>query len=229
MRLKLIVSILIVVVVAALVPAPSVGLAQDAYEQLVRRALSDVGTSCANLARNSACYGFPDAQATFGDTTSPGAFGQQGDRVALTNVASLKTSAFNLGTSTWGVVVMNVQANVPSALEHSAVFTLLGDAEVEDAVPASDAFDPVDPVAVTTSDEADIRKAPASDAHILGTEPGGTVLQADGISPDGQWLRVMYEEKAAWVSLGALTPGAAIQGLPVITARSRSHMQAFKF
>jgi Tol biopolymer transport system component len=229
MRLRFIVSVLIVVVVAALVPAPNVGLAQDAYEQLVRRALSDLGTNCANLARNSACYGFPEAQATFKDTTSPGVFSQPGDRVALTNVASLTTSAFNLGTSSWGVVVMNVQANVPSALDHSAVFTLLGDVEFEDAVLASDAFVPVDPVAVTTSGQAELRGAPASDAYIVGTVAGGTVLQADGISPDSEWLRVMYEEKAAWVSLGALTSGTATAGLPVITAHSRSPMQAFNF
>jgi len=230
MRSKFLVSVLILVVIVTLVPAPNVSVAQDGYEQLVRRALSDLGTNCANLARNSACYGFREAQATFGElSVASTVFSQPGDRVELTDVASLKTSAFNLGTSTWGVVVMNVQANVPSALEHSAVFTLLGEVEVENAVPASDAFDPVDPVAVTTSGQADIRKAPASNAHILGTEPGGTVLQADGISPDGQWLRVMYEEKVAWVSLGALTSGAATQGLPVITARSRSHMQAFNF
>ncbi len=170
MRLKHLV--LIAVLVVALIPAMPVARAQDNYEQLVRRALSELGTNCANLDANSACYGFAKVQATFSETT---AFDAPGSRAALTGLTALQTSALNLGDSTWGVAVMNVQANVPTGLTNrSAVFTLLGDVVVENAVPADSALIPVPPVAITTVAQEKLQGGPGKDAAVLGTVASGT-------------------------------------------------------
>lgn len=230
MRLRYFVLIT-VLVLAALMPRPQVGQAQDGdvYEQLVRRALSELGTSCANLGANSACYGYALVQATFSDGTAAGAFGTPGDRAELTALQSVTTSGLNLADSQWGVAVMNVQANVPSALDQSAVYTLLGDVSMTNEVAPSAALVPADPVAVNTVSQADILNGPGADAYRRGTVGAGTALQADGVSPDGLWVRVMYESRAAWVSRAALDAAPGLDGLPVITKDSMTPMQAFTF
>lgn len=219
--------VLITILVAALIPAMPIAQAQDNYEQLVRRALSELGTNCANLDPNSACYGFANVQATFSETTT---FAAPGDRALLTHLTALQTSALSLGDSTWGVAVMNVQANVPAGLtDRSAVFTLLGDVEIQNAVPADSALIPAAPLAVTTVTEAKIQSGPGQNAAVLGTVASGTLLQADGISPDGNWVRVMFEEKVAWVLAEALDAAAGLDALPVIRQDSLTPMQSFTF
>jgi Tol biopolymer transport system component len=214
-------------VVAALLPAVPAAQAQDGYEQLVRRALSELGTNCANLDQNSACYGFANVEGAFGDAST---FAAPGDRAGLTELTSLQTSALSLGDSTWGIAVMNVQANVPAALTgQSAVFMLLGDVTVENAVPADAAVVPAAPVAITTVAEANILKAPGANAFVWGTVASGTLLQADGVSPDGLFVRVMYQDQAAWVSVDALDPAIALDSLPVFSSNSLTPMQAFTF
>ncbi|MBI5957843.1 MAG: PD40 domain-containing protein [Chloroflexi bacterium] len=226
MRLKHLFPV-VILVVAALLPAVPAAQAQDGYEQLVRRALSELGTNCANLDQNSACYGFANAEATFGDTST---FAAPGDRAELTELTSLQTAALSLGDGTWGIAVMNVQANVPAALTgQSAVLMLLGDVTVENAVPAGAALVPAAPVAITTVAEAQILKAPGANAFVWGTVASGTLLQADGVSPDGLFVRVMYQDQAAWVSREVLDPAAGLDALPVISSSSLTPMQAFNY
>jgi len=227
MRLRYI-GLIIIIVLTALMPRPQVGQAQegDVYEQLVRRALSELGTSCANLGMNSVCYGYAQVQATFSTTDTINA---PGDRAALTSLDTIQTSGLNLTDSEWGVAVMNVQANVPSALNTSAVYTLLGQVEMTNDVSPTSALVPVDPVAVDTVAQADVLATPGADAYRRGTVGAGTTLQADGVTPDGLWVRVMYQERAAWVSRAALDPAAAIGDLPAITADSMTPMQSFNF
>jgi hypothetical protein len=58
------------------------------------------------------------------------------------------------------------------------------------------------------------------------------MLAADGISADGEWLRVFFRterQAAAWVQVAALVPNPTATDLPVITPQSRTPMQAFRF
>jgi Tol biopolymer transport system component len=226
MRLKHLVLV-VFLMVAAVLPVVPAAQAQDGYEQLVRRALSELGTNCANLDQNSACYGFANVTGDFSDAST---FAAPGDRAGLSNLNAVQTSALSLGDNTWGIAVLNVQANVPAALTgQSAVFMLLGDVTVENAVPADAALIPAAPVAITTVAEAPILKAPAAKAAVWGTVAGGTLLQADGVSPDGLYVRVMYQDQAAWVSRELLDPAAGLDTLPVISKDSLTPMQAFTF
>lgn len=225
MRLKRL--ILVVFLVAAFIPLVPATQAQDNYEQLVRRALSELGTNCANLEPNSVCYGFAKVQGTFSETTS---FAAPGDRAPLTKLTDLQTSAINLSDQTWGIAALHVQANVPGGLTNqSAIYTLLGEVGIQDAVSANAVFIPVPPVAVTTVTETKILDGAGKDAFVLGTVASGTLLQADGVSPDNNWVRVMYQEKTAWVSRESLDPGASLSSLPVIRHDSMTPMQAFTF
>jgi hypothetical protein len=199
MRLKYLVLITILVLVAV-APQPSLTQAQDGgdpYQQLRTQALSQLGVNCANPAPNQVCGGFPEFTAEFTDNTA-----LDNNRAALTTLKTFKTFGVDINNSTWGVATLYVQANLPFAAPDTAVFLMLGDVEITNNVAAENAFVPGDAVAVTTNANADLRNGPASGAKLLGTVASGTTLQADGVSGNGQWLRVLYEGQAAWVSLG---------------------------
>lgn len=221
-------GIMIALIVA--IPAPQPGRAQGGYEQLVRRALSELDTNCANLDPNSVCYGFAEVSATFSDAFPTAALAAPGDRAELTGLLSLRTSAINLGAGTWGVAVMNVQANVPAALaSESAVFLLVGDVEVTNEVDPADALLPLNIVPVRLTAMTNVFRTPGAGGQVLGRLAAGTELQADGISPDGTWLRVMYNRQVAWIPRANTNTDAPLEGLPVITRESLTPMQAFTF
>lgn len=232
MRLKYLVLVVIIVLVA-IQPAPKRGQAQDPYEQLVRRALSELGTNCANLGRNSACLGFPDVVPTFVGEPPEEPFEEPGDRADLLELESLLTPAIDLLEEIWGVSVINMQGNIPLALGQSPVYVMLGDAEIIDEVAPGEAFIPPEPVDVTTTAQTDVLKTHEAGAEVLGTVPAGTVLQADGITPDGQYLRVLFEDETAeddqfyigWIARAAVGPDAPVSGLPLVTEDSKGPFQ----
>lgn len=203
MRLKYLVLITILVLVAVMPQAP-LTQAQDGgdpYQQLRARALSELGVNCANPQPNEVCGGFAEFSAVFTDTAK---LTDPGDRAALTTLQTIKTFGVDIANGTWGVAALYVQANLPAAAPDTAVFLMLGDVELTNNVAPEDAFVPGDPVAVTTNTAAELRNGPASGAKLLGTVANGATLQADGVSGNGQWLRVEYEGQAAWVSLAAV-------------------------
>ncbi|MCD4685998.1 MAG: SH3 domain-containing protein, partial [Anaerolineae bacterium] len=203
MRLKYLVLITILVLVAVM-PQPPLTQAQDGgdpYQQLRTRALSELGVNCANPQPNEACAGFAEFSAEFTDGAT---LENPGDRAALTTLKTLKTFGVDVTNSTWGIATLYVQANLPAAAPDTAVLLMLGDVEVTNNVTPEAAFVPGDPVAVTANTAAELRNGPASGAKLLGTVANGATLQADGVSGNGQWLRVLYEGQAAWVSLAAV-------------------------
>ena len=110
---------------------------------------------------------------------------------------------------------------------------MLGDVTLNDAVAPDLAIPAVDAVPVTTGADANLRAAPGLNAEILGVAPGGTDLLADGISPDGGWLRVALPAGgpvagAAWVNRDDLAD-PAVDDLPVMTRFSLTPLQAFTF
>jgi uncharacterized protein YgiM (DUF1202 family) len=198
---------------------------------LVERALNEAGRECANLPRNSACYGFNQVSAQFSTEIAEGFFSQPADTAELTTLQSISTAALDEALGRWGVAVLNVQANLPNSLPGQGVrFILFGESVLENAVPADQAVQAVTPVAISVTTAANLRSGPSRSANILGSAPAGTTLQAEGVSPDGAWLRVNSEQVGlAWVALEVITTEGDLSSLPVVTASSRSPMQAFQF
>ncbi len=212
-----------------LIVAISLYAAQDdACSAVVQQALTDLGQNCDGLERNSACYGYNKVGATFTEAQPDDFFSKASDRAPLNTVDTLLTAPLDTVNNIWGVAMMKVIADVPNSLPGQGVtFVLLGDAEVRNDVSPSEAFTPADPVDVTTSGNANIRSAASAKANVLGSVNGGTVLPADGHSPDGQWLRVLYHGAPAWISASLVNAPEAASALPVITESLRTPMQAF--
>ncbi|MBZ0302887.1 MAG: hypothetical protein K8J31_24290 [Anaerolineae bacterium] len=226
--------ILLLLLLVAVVVMPAQAQEDVCPAEILERALVELGTNCANLGRNNACYGFNDVQADFVGAVPSGFFSQPSDRADLNVLQSIRTAPLDKAEGTWGIATLNVQANLPGALPgQNVVFMLLGAVEIEDAVPPEDALIlPDDPLEVMTADVAQLRSEPDPKAPIASTVLAGTPLWADGVSADSQWLRVFFmagREATAWVHVASLDSPPALTDLPVITPESRTPMQAFHF
>jgi hypothetical protein len=194
---------------------------------LVEAAIADL-QNCADADGNTACFA-SSASATSvdgGDIT----FNQSGDMVDLSAITSLSTQGANSTAEAWGLALANVHANIPLSVSRLGLkFVLVGDVQVENTVDAASAALPAEPISVTAMVAANLRSSPSTEAQVLLSVPVGTELQADGLSQDSGWLRVLHEGNVAWVSRQIVAAeNGAMDTLPIIGSDNRTLMQAFK-
>lgn len=226
MRRFVYLSAILVILLLGVVVTPS-RAQDDTCPALVEQALAAIGNNCGGMSRNSACYGFNRVDATFSQAVDSGFFSQPADTADLVMVQSLQTAPLDTIQQTWGAAVLNVQANVPNTLPGQAViFLLLGDAHVENATPPEAIFTPVDPLTTQITIDANIRSGPSTNTNVVGSVFAGTPIAVDGISPDSEWYRVVYNEGVGWIHNSVIPP---IDGLPVISSTTRGYMQSFYF
>lgn len=197
---------------------------------LVEQALTALGNNCAAMEGNSACYGFNRVEASFFERQSEGFFSQPADRASLSLIETLRTAPLNTSDNSWGIAVLNVQANVPNTLPgQNVVFLLVGDAEVSNGVPPENAAMGGGPVPVTTLARTNLHTGPALNTNVVMPVESGQVLPADAVSPDGGWLRVVFNESPGWVNRAVVSNEAGLASLPTLSPESRTPMQAFYF
>jgi hypothetical protein len=199
--------------------------------ELVNQALEAANGNCEAVGRNEACYGYDQVEASFLVDVSDDFFTQPSNISALADIETIRTAPLNTETGTWGVAVMNLQADLPNTIPgQSVTFILMGDVELENAVAPEDAFAPSDGVEVeiSASAGANVRSGPGQNYNVLGGLQNGERVPADGFSEDGQWLRVAYRERPAWISLTVINDNnPALRDLPILSADLQTAMQAF--
>jgi uncharacterized repeat protein (TIGR01451 family) len=197
---------------------------------IVRQALDAVGNNCSSFNRNSACYGYDDVVAAFVETVSSGSFSEPNDSEELASFERIETQPFDSERDTWGIALMNVQANLPDTFPgQNVVFMLLGDSEMENAVEPGTAFESNVLVPVTTQSGSDLFAQPSMESSLLSIVPPGVTLEADATSVDGQWVRVTFRDTPGWLMRTVLNVPAE-PALPVFDPEtSRTPMQAFYF
>ncbi len=196
---------------------------------LVQQALSAIGTNCGGLDRNSACYGFQNVTATFSEQTAPDFFTKPADRAQLITLKEIGTSPMNIADKEWGIALLSLQADLPDTLPgQNTVFMLLGDTQVENAVEPQNTFQSGTPINVTVGAvAAGLFHLPQTGETIVSTIPANTVLPADAITPDGSWVRVVYNGTPGWVTRQILVRQDSINSLPIITPRTHTPVQTF--
>jgi hypothetical protein len=236
MQRRLVTILCLMLTLAGLAFSTKRGVTQDTSGKncptLVVQALKEVGDSCGGLGRNSACYGFNRVNATFSDTVAEDFFSKPSDQSKLKQLQSINTAALNESLKEWGVAVMSVQANIPDSLPGQAVsFILLGDVQVDNAVPADQAVSPAaNPIAFTTLNQSNIRSLPTTNSNVIGSVAGGSTLSADAINPTKDWLRVVFNDATpGWISRALVKSDGDLDSLPVFANDSRTPMQAFYF
>lgn len=223
------IMILLVLFVLLAFAGVSQGQDESSCPALVTLAMTEIGDNCDAMDRNNACYGFNRVDTAFFEPQTADFFSTPADRSSLSLVQSLQTSGLNDDLSEWGVVLMNVQANVPGGLPGQAVvFILYGDVEVENAVEPDAAFVPGEPVDVTSLVNANGRGGPGTNYNVVTSVPVGAVVAADGLNNDKTWVRVVHERTPLWISRDLVRPEVrgTLNDLPVITGNRQTPMQA---
>lgn len=221
---RLLVLILLLVPLLAL---SSVLLAQSAEcAPLIQVAIANL-QNCSGAGGNTACFA-SSASAASADGSDV-AFNQAGDMLDLSAISSLTTQGANSTVDAWGLALANVHANVPLSVSPLGLkYLLVGDVQLDNAVDAASAVLPAEPITVTALVAANLRSSPSTEAQVLVSVPVGTELQADGLSQDKGWLRVLYDGTIAWVSRQIVAADAsAVDALPTIGSDNRTLMQAF--
>ncbi|MBZ0285835.1 MAG: SH3 domain-containing protein [Anaerolineae bacterium] len=203
---------------------------ENTCSTVVEAALAAVGTNCSDLSRNNACYGYNNVAATFTETVAEDFFTQPSDVAGLATLQTIESAPLDTAINQWGVAVLSVQANIPNTLPGQAVkFILMGDAAVTNAVPPEEALQTGgEPVNLTILVAANIRSRPTTNSNVVGSVQSGATLPADAISTDGEWLRVVFNEiNVGWINRQLVDNNPDITTLPVVSAESRTPMQAF--
>ncbi|MBZ0292117.1 MAG: hypothetical protein K8L99_06065 [Anaerolineae bacterium] len=197
--------------------------------------LQQVGDRCGNLGQSQLCYGASELDAVF--TVDRPNFTEPGARTALRELVSLQGSPFDAEAEAWGIGVLNVQANLPLSLPGATLISF-GDVQLENEVPAENALLlPATPqVATVVADGTMVYDIPATfgdNQQTVGSLSGGALLEADGISADGEWLRVYFlydrlisQRATAWISTSSVEDDIDPSALPVIEADSLTPMQS---
>jgi len=218
---------LIVVALAALFASTAFAQPPDCPSS-VDAALTASAQACANLGRNTVCYGnaLLDAQGRTPDFT----FARVGDIADVTALQALRLTPLDTAANTWGIAVLNLQASLPDTVPgQNVTLVLLGDVGIENVVSA-------ERLTVTATSSARLRSEPvaAGDTNVVSVAPSGTALEAHGRNAAGDWLRVTYNDPQqgvviAWVSTQVLSGAADRMRLPEIGANDPLYtpMQAF--
>ncbi len=152
------------------------------------------------------------------------------DHICTENGASVPTTSqsFVEAKSPQDIINVNTSANYSLGLgEQGVELFLMGTASIENTVPPESAFVPAEPVPVISLNSANLRDQPNVTATVMSSVTSGMELLADGISPDGEWLRVVHREQPVWI-FRSLVQGENLMQLPIITGDNRTIMQEFR-
>ncbi len=104
---------------------------------VVETALKSVSEVCSPMNRNAACYGAKTVDSVTFDSPRPANFFTlPGDHSDLLKLREIHPQPLDASDNSFGVALLNVQANVPNTLPGQAVvFMLMGDAKLTNEVP----------------------------------------------------------------------------------------------
>jgi hypothetical protein len=220
-------------------------LAQDdaACLTLVQSAVNQTSTQCATPGADSVCYGHPNVTGSFraASEQSQPVFTRPGDQADLLITEAIQTGppVLSPDPATWGMAMMNVQAGLPNEIltarsGKGLILIQLGGVEVENAVEPEEALVlPTSGVPVVTIAAADMRSAPvahdtATGTNVMARVPAETIANAYAVSQNGDWVRVVYQNQAGWISSATLAD-ADLSGLPTVGPDTFTPMQSFYF
>jgi hypothetical protein len=172
--------------------------AQDECPALVEEAIAATGEACVGVVRNQACYGNVSLTATFNPDAGEIQFEESGDIANLTDLQGIALSNLDITESTWGIALMQVQANLPDTLPGQNVTMLLfGDVEVTNAGTLGTGAT----LTATANTGANIRRTPSTEGTIIGAVIVGDSVEVVGRLEDSSWLQIQMPngEGTGWV------------------------------
>jgi uncharacterized protein YgiM (DUF1202 family) len=210
--MRTILSVLGVVILSVVLlgePTQDVLAQEDACSDLAALAQSQAQEFCADVARGSACYAHTGITVTGENLT----FAANGDTVDLAAVETLTTAAANPESGEWGVVKMMLPASLP---EDSAVTAILfGEAQFS-RPPEGQGDRPTLTVTNSGTAPVNLRDGAGTFYAVAGQLAPGESATAEGRNNMGDWVRIQFGDRLAWVFASLLTPDGDINTLEVL-------------
>lgn len=193
------------------VAMPTLAQAQCATDILL--AINRAGTGCADTERNEACYGIGTIDALLRAEMDELSFAQPGDRVPIDQLEQIST----ISDDQFSLLRLHLQSDIASTQPGRNVTLLaFGNTTLLNEVP------PLPSVRVTTTGTLNIRTAPSIEADIVQEAGLRTSLTANGISEDGEWLRVEIPNSVdvGWISESIVDSSESLDVLRVVTVET---------
>lgn len=183
----------------------------DSCPAIVQAALEAVGDACRDIGRNEICYGNNSLTALDFLDAPVEALSDVGDSTEIFDIASIATTPFDLNSSTWGVAILVLQADLPDTLPgQNVTFVVFGDTEiVNDVVPEAQR---VDSLSATSTGGINLRSGAGTNFDIVGTLAFNEAVSIIGRNASGDWVQIEFEDSSAWVFASLLT----IDGNPTL-------------
>jgi hypothetical protein len=206
-------------------------------EALVTTALNQLGTNCATLQRGFSCFGYPGiVHTSFDPAQEPDFYTEPGDIADLNISETFQSGPIVLADEQYGINVMDVEANIPAdASDKGVIFLQVGGVEVENGVEPVEAFLPLEAgVDASTTNATDLLTWPAPSipgyaSETVLTIPSGAAVTVDAITPELDFVRTVYQNRAGWVSFGDLESSSDLAALPQLNREDDTPMQDFYF
>ena len=134
--------------------------AQATCETVIDAVLERLENICADLDRNTACYGIKHWMRSSLRSNPTVAFASPADAVPVNVLSSLQAAPLTTTSDQWGIAVMNIQANIPDTLPgQGVIFLVMGGAQLTDT--STDEMSPMQSVYFNAGiGEANCNEAP---------------------------------------------------------------------
>jgi hypothetical protein len=223
-------SLLVIFVLALLVfvsnhqPESQVVYSQDggddvACSTLIDDALSTIGSACAEVGNNEACYGNILVAATLNED-SEASFESSGDIVNLNDLRALFTQPANPNDGTWGLALLTVQADLPTYSGAALTYVLFGDAHIQDSsstwISNEVSNEPTCEVSNSGTGNINVRGGPSTNDTIVNVFNAGETAVADGRNEAGDWVYVDYGGSDGWLYTPLIEIACDVQTLPIV-------------
>lgn len=198
---------------------------------IVERAITSTQQFCSQQGRHTACYGNDLVDASPHANVIDFIFDVPGDISDVGAIETLQLSGLNADDGRWGIVKMELQANIPSARPENVSAVVFGNVVMENAASLNGVSLPV---TLAKQFGLDLRDAPAYAGAIVFSGEIDMELLAVQRTEDGEWLRVEVPETGefAWARTSAVSFDGDVASLPVAGMEEETvyrPMQAFYF
>jgi hypothetical protein len=205
--------------------------------KIVEEAFEQVSQVCAGYGLGQICIGHAGVTAAFAQEVDEDFFTRPGDSADLSLVEAATTSPINITDETWGLAVVNSQANLPTEVtdalsDKGVIYFPVGGIEFSEATADSDILIPlVKGIPVSTFATADMRQSPivldGEFSNVIGRIPEDTTLNADAITLDEAWVRVVFDGLPGWISRSVIPADEDLSALLEIGPDNFTAMQSF--
>lgn len=204
--------------------------AQDDHScvDYVAEALATADQYCEHLERHQACYGNVNVEVEPRDSNHLIDFESPGDIVGITTLQSLHLSELDIEHNQWGVVKMQLQADIPTAQPEGVTLILFGNVSIDNAVQTTTTIE----VQIANEAGSEIFADPWLLSIVIGSLDVDENAAAIGRTEDHQWIKItLTDGSMGWVKTSELEPNDDLENLEVIDhqAEQQTPMQAFYF